>query len=227
MPAEAQALLGRHISPNTVTPFAECLLIASGMGSARATDAARRLVKAGARALVSWGTAGALAAHLRPGTLLLPRAVSSHDQRRYTVDNVWRTRLHDRLNAYLTIDTGVITSSDAIIDSPEAKSAMLSDTGAAAVDMESAAIAEVAQAASVPLLIVRAVADTASLSVPTFIADVTDEYGKLRVLPFAGAVLREPSVIPRLLALRQAWNAALRTLRTVARVAAAELAASE
>ncbi|HZC87472.1 MAG TPA: hypothetical protein VE266_10795, partial [Steroidobacteraceae bacterium] len=57
------------------------LLILSGVGSAAAANGARRLLDAGARALLSWGLAGGLDPSLTAGTVVLPREVISPEGR--------------------------------------------------------------------------------------------------------------------------------------------------
>ena len=55
------------------------LMAVSGMGCPAAAAAARRLLDAGATALVSWGMAGGLDPKLTAGTICLPRSVVTVD----------------------------------------------------------------------------------------------------------------------------------------------------
>lgn len=228
LPAEARTLLGGlptgRIPLDTVIPFAGHFLIVSGMGPACAAAAARRLVDDGARALLSWGCAGALAAHLQPGVLLLPQAVRGRDAHTYTADRSWHDRLHERLRAHLPVDTNLLVTSDSVMVSSTAKAELHVRTGGVAVDMESAALAMTAQELQVPFAVLRAVADACSLSIPAYIPEVTDAYGRARPLPLAAAMMRQPSSVLALLALRSAWSRALQTLRAAARLLGGELA---
>src|SRR5579863_1183382 len=66
---------------------------ASGGVAAQTTALAEALLRDGAEALVSFGVAGALAPTLRPGDLLLPRAVIDESGVRHTVDAAWHAQV--------------------------------------------------------------------------------------------------------------------------------------
>lgn len=147
----------------TVAIGASLLLRCCGMGPERAADAARTLLAEGATALLSYGTAGALAPELAPGTLLLPERIAYHGTVR-AVDASWRQRIAARLSPapvaglLLTQSRPLVTVAD--------KADAFRATGAAAVDMESGAVLEVADAAGVPGLVLRAVIDGAATALP-------------------------------------------------------------
>jgi adenosylhomocysteine nucleosidase len=84
-------------------------------------------------------------------------------------------------------------------------------------------VAAAAQAAGVPFLAVRAIADPATHDLPAFLPAITDAYGRPRLGRLARELLREPSALPGLLRLQRAFGRALATLRRVAAVAQREL----
>jgi adenosylhomocysteine nucleosidase len=72
----------------------------------------------------------------------------------------------------------------------------------AVVDLESAIYAEVARAAGIPWLVVRAVSDTASEGLPELLNRSRDSGGAVRRTQIVRGLLGDPRAIPRLLALR-------------------------
>ncbi len=188
---EAETVLP-HAAPGrgaTVAIGASLLLRCCGMGPERAADAARALLAEGATALLSYGTAGALAPGLAPGALLLPERIAYHGTVR-AVDASWRQRIAARLSPapvaglLLTQSRPLVTVADKV----EAFRA----TGAAAVDMESGAVLEVADAAGVPGLALRAVIDGAATALPRAAVAGVDAYGRPRFGAMLAALMRRP-----------------------------------
>ncbi|MGQ0658039.1 MAG: phosphorylase family protein [Chromatiales bacterium] len=216
LPAEASSLLGRRVQPRVITRFDDHLLIASGIGPACARAAAGQLVDAGMRALLSWGTAGALTAELGSGALLLPTQVLREDGTAYRIDVRWHERIRGLLQEKLPVHTGALALSHTVLSSAADKRALHDRTGAAAADMESTAVAEVAHQAGLPALVIRAIADKQSLTIPSFVLHATDPYGRVHLPALTRGLLRQPFALGRLIALAHAWRAALRALRTAA-----------
>ena len=135
----------------------EPLVELSGVGDARAENAAHRLVDRGATALVSWGVAGGLDPDLEPGTVVLPDAVVHADGSSSPVDEAWRDRLLERVSGRVVISTLSLYHASSVITSPDEKRAVYERVGAGAVDMESAAVAAVATETGIPFVVVRVV----------------------------------------------------------------------
>ena len=124
---------------------------ASGGIAAGTIEAAEACLAAGAEGLVSFGIAGALAPHLAPGSLVLPRVVVETDGARHDVDENWRARVRDRLIAAgLGIDEGDILGAAEAIATVERKAALHVATGAVAVDLESHIVARAARHSARP-----------------------------------------------------------------------------
>jgi hypothetical protein len=102
-----------------------------------------------------------------------------------------------------------------VLASPLAKHTAAESSGAAAVDMESAAIAAVASSAGIPFVAVRIVADTSMDALPDDIGKWIDASGRRRLLPLLGTVVA-PAQWPTLLRLAARQRAARRTLEAVA-----------
>ena len=66
----------------------------SGGSAERARSEAERLLAEGAAALVSFGLVGGLAPGLQTGDLVLPQTVCNARSASWSVDPVWRERVH-------------------------------------------------------------------------------------------------------------------------------------
>jgi adenosylhomocysteine nucleosidase len=174
------ASLRRH-SP----PAERWLVVQSGPGAARAADAARRAIDAGAGLLVSWGLAGGLAPSVAPGTVVAPRRVLAEGQAPMVVDAAWHSRLA-ALTRKLAMESGDLLSVAEPLESPAAKRAAAKATNAVAVDMESAGVAAVAAQARVPFVALRVVVDGVDDALPPGAERWIDEAGRRR----ASAMLR-------------------------------------
>ncbi|MEE4209086.1 MAG: hypothetical protein V2I43_07465 [Parvularcula sp.] len=174
----------------------------SGADASRAYDAARQLAEGGAELLVSAGLAGALDPALEPGALLLPRRVVTSAGAVY---ETYPVRPH--------MTSGDILGSDGIIFSAEEKRSLFTATGAAAVDMESHAVAKAAREASVPFVVIRAVADPAGQALPRAARNAVGPDGEVRTLRTILSLLKRPGDLPDLLRLGRQAAAALETLR--------------
>jgi adenosylhomocysteine nucleosidase len=203
------------------------LLILSGVGMAAATDGARRLAQSGVRALVSWGMAGGLDPALAAGTLVLPMEVMSPEGLLFTTAGEWRERVTAAVTAGHRVSCGRLLTGVEAIGSVAAKSLAFRRTTAVAVDMESAAIAQVAAAARLPFLAVRAIVDSAADEVPrAALAALTPGTGALRVGRVLAALLRAPGEAAALVRLSGGYRSARRALTAVARSGALTPAAA-
>lgn len=195
------------------------LLVVSGVGCAAAARGARRLVDAGAHALLSWGVAGGLDPALRAGTLMLPGEVVLSDGAVYATTHDWRLALATAAAGCHPVTGGRLLSSVDVLGSVSDKAIAFRRTGAAAVDMESGAIAEVARAARLPFLVVRAIADTAADALPRTVVAMAG-FGEVRILRLLAALARAPADLVPLLRLVRSFRAARRSLAAVARAGA-------
>jgi adenosylhomocysteine nucleosidase len=192
------------------------LLIVSGMGRSAAGDGARRLVQAGARALVSFGLAGGLDPALIAGTLVLPREVISPEGGRLVTSQVWRERLSAAVAASQAVCSGALLTCHEAIGCAADKALAFRDTGAVAVDMESLAVAEVASSQQLPFIAVRAILDTATDALPRALMAAAAEGGALRIGRLLGSLACTPADLLGLIRLAHGYRAARRALASVA-----------
>ena len=191
------------------------LIAVSGIGTVAAASAARALVEAGATALVSWGLAGGLDPALPAGTICIPHVVIASDGPTFTTDPDWRELLGAAIGArYRVVEGSLLTSPKAIADAA-AKAAAFRDTGAAAVDMESSGIAEIAVARRLPFVAIRAIVDAAGDSLPGAVV-AASRGGPLRISQLLLELARAPADIGRVIRLSARYRAASRALKAVA-----------
>ena len=192
-------------------------LIVSGVGPAAAAVGARRLLAAGARALLSWGLAGGLDPSLEAGALVLPREVMSPEGRMFPTSPAWRERVSEALATRHGVRCGRLLTCREPLSSTAAKALAFRQTGAVAADMESSAVAEVAAAGRVPFLVIRAIVDTAQEDVPEVALSATraGEDGP-RFDRLLATLARRPGELPALVRLASRYRAASRALAAVA-----------
>jgi adenosylhomocysteine nucleosidase len=218
----ALAAEARHLGPTrrhepiTVLPDGT-LLAVSGMGRTAAADSARALIEAGATALASWGMAGGLDPALEPGAILLPTEVEALSGGSIVTTHSWRERLIASIAAHQPVARGKLVTSARAVGSLAEKARLFRETAAAAVDMESWAVAQVANIRRLPFIAVRVIVDSADDSLPRAVAVAADSAGYLRTWRLIGALARSPAQLPPLLRLARRYRAASRSLAMVAR----------
>ena len=162
--------------------------------------------------VVSAGVCGALERALAPASLVIPERVMGPSGDLYAVAaGAHRTVL---ARAGRPAETGLVLTVREAVETPAAKAALRAETGAVAVDMESAVIAACAQAAGWPALVVRAVADGAHEDLPKDLVDLVTPVGRLAHRRALALAITRPGVLPHVLTL---WGRTRRALAAVAR----------
>jgi adenosylhomocysteine nucleosidase len=224
LPDEARSLSRQRAGFDEIVRLPDDhLLTISGTGPSHASQAAFRLVERGAAALVSWGCAGALAPDLAPGELLIPERIFGADGTEHAADADWHRHILATLGLTLPVGSGALAESREVVFEPVGKRALFDATGALAVDMESAAVARVAQAHRRPFLAVRAVADSAAMALPAAVRVALNPRGDVRLAKLLSYSLRHPVQFIELARLGRAFGAAMATLRRVHDIAGSDL----
>jgi adenosylhomocysteine nucleosidase len=195
------------------------LLAVSGIGRAAAEVAANALVDAGVSALMTFGMAGGLDPDLTAGTIMLPSALISTDGARYTTCSTWRQRIGASISPSRAVNESKLLMSDHAIETLADKAAAFRDTGAAAVDMESVAVAAVAVARKLPFVAVRVIVDTAADMLPGAVV-AASRAGRVRIGRLIAGLLLAPGEIAALVRLATRYRTAIRSLRAVAEAGA-------
>jgi adenosylhomocysteine nucleosidase len=218
-PAEARSLTRQPVPFGRQVSLRENVsLYLSGVGQAPSRLAAESLLKGGACALLSWGSAGGLVSGLRPGSIILPKNVIAADQTNYPVDPKWHECLWRRLTGHLDIHSEPLAESIQILAYPEMKEALFRQTGAIAVDMESASVASVAHGAGVLFLAIRAIADSVDQVIPRTIQSAFDGFGRLNSLRAIRGLAKHPGDVFPLVRLGFGFRAAHGSLAAVRRL---------
>jgi len=110
---------------------------------------------------------------------------------------------------------GCLVSAPEIVATPADKARLYRDTGAVAVDMESAAIVGAAAAAGLPWLVLRGVSDGAGVALPPGLARLVGDQGRIRITSAVALALTRPRAIAGAIELGR------NTRRALARVARA------
>jgi len=191
-------------------------ILVSGMGAERAARAAEDLVHCGMGLLISWGTAGALAADLQAGDLIIPEEVISGSGRSCPTDRTLRTTLLGRLDECPgSIFLGRLYNVSEVLKNSTEKMALHQKYKALAVDMESAAIGTVAARHGVPFMVIRVITDTLSVPVPQAVLKCTGPYGNVRIPALLFELIKQPGEIIPLARLASAFRQATKTLRWI------------
>jgi adenosylhomocysteine nucleosidase len=232
LPTEAQCLIRARLPfGHSVGVNPNMRVCLGGIGMRGALAGCDALLASGVTALVSWGIAGALDPTLTAGTMVVAwqtvaggedssEAASAID----SVSRAWADRVAARLAHRLPVACAPIAAAGELLRTVAAKRA-LARTGAAAADMETAAVARTAQAAGIPWIAMRAISDTANDALPSGVVQAIDQTGRVRAGRLAAALVRHPAEILQLPALARGFNAALRALRIAAREAGPTLLA--
>ncbi len=164
--------------------------------------------QAGVCGFISFGVAGGLSPSLRPGDVIVASTV-------ITAGGISRT-CAQWSNALLSVLPGahhmpVFGAEDAVMTVLE-KEALWSATGAAAVDVESGPVAEVAGQYGLPYTVLRVVLDPAHRALPLSAMAGAREDGKTDPMGVLKALLKRPADLPALLRLADDARKAKRSL---------------
>ena len=205
LPTESLDLRRRIREPQQSGPFVSGLIndraitiLHTGVGAKNCNDRIETLLhKVRPRVVVSSGFAGAIEENLKAGDLILAENFSD----RGLLDAA-EQGLSDR-----NLRTVTVFTSTSIVDSVAERNEIARESGSAAIDMETGAIANVCRSHGVPLLALRAISDTAAQPFPVppnVLFDLERQrtsYGRL-----FGYLLTHPASIPRLIAFGREIN---------------------
>ena len=119
-------------------------------------------IKRGCRSIISFGIAGGLAPHLRPGDWIVASSIIDSGRHKPT-DAEWSRKL---LKTVPGAGFAPVAGVDAPVSDPAVKREWHSKTGAVAVDMESHIVARLAAAHDLAFAAVRVIVDPVHRSVP-------------------------------------------------------------
>ena len=179
---EARIAAGRHVRA-----------VAGGVDAKRLASELEREVARGAKAIISFGIAGALAPGLATGEWIVAHGVVIPGS--FRCDDRWTARLSARLPG---ARYGDLACSDTPIASVTAKQALYRETLALAVDTESHVAAEVARTHGLPFAALRVIADTAERDLPPAACVALKAGGRIDLAAVLRSLVANPSQWPLL-----------------------------
>ena len=158
-----------------------------------------------------------LRALLEAGDLMLAEAVIGAPGRAIQTDAERRGALAARLSeSGLRVAGGAVLGQERQIGRAEDKAALFASTGARAVDMESHGVARAAEAAGVPFLVARAVADPAERNLPRAALDAAGPDGRIKLFKVLTTMYLRPWEGPAMIRLAYEARLAVDTLERIA-----------
>lgn len=165
------------------------------------------------RGVISFGVAGGLDPSLRSGDVVVATEVMAGDTR-------WLAglSLNDDLIASLALRRrrvvrGGLAGVEEVVVARARKAALRSDTGAAAVDMESHIAAAYATEAGLPFAALRVISDPADRSLPVLAKSAIKANGEIDLGTILRGVVRNPRTLRALVSMGIDFNRALKSLR--------------
>ena len=204
--AEAQTLRG----------VSGALVEISGPGPDNAAAAAERLLARGAGALMAWGTAGALVPGFSAGALLITAEVRDNEEQTPRQESAPLAEALAIACAKLSPARGLLCTVSRPLCQRSEKAELAQRTGALMVDMESAAVATIAQRAMRPFAAVRAVVDPFDFEIPPAALAGMGADGSSSPWPVLVGLMRNPGQLISLCRLGLHFRSALKTLAAAA-----------
>jgi hopanoid-associated phosphorylase len=217
LPEELTTLTSKKIGKGGSLSMADNLRLAySGAGAVNAEAASERLVAEGATRLISWGCAAALDSSLKPGDLVLADKLMDAGQNEIIIDAGWHGEVKTGLAKFAAVHAGCLIESKSLVSSGRDKKQLRALTGAVALDMESIAIAKVARQHGLPFLAIRAIADPVDMDLPLAINHSLNDQGDVVLGRLLRFLVTHPAELPGLITLGLHFNAARKTLKSIA-----------
>jgi len=171
-------------------------------------------IRKGCNGILSFGIAGGLAPHLRPGSCVVARNIVAENGR-YASDNSWAQSLMGMVRQATPqraplrdVSFGDIAGSDVPLVCTQAKRTLHEKTGAIAVDMESHVAARIAVEHRVPFAAFRVITDPSHRALPPAALVATNADGEVDFQAIILSLMRHPKQIPTLFRLAlDSWAA--------------------
>jgi adenosylhomocysteine nucleosidase len=161
-------------------------------------------IRKGCQGVLSFGIAGGLAPHLKPGACIVARNIIAENGR-YASDSGWAQSLMltvqgrtSRFASMQKVSFGDIVGSDVPVASTLAKRRLHEKTGAIAVDMESHVAARIAVEHRVPFAAFRVITDPSHRALPPAALVATNLDGAVDFQAIMRSLLRHPKQVPTL-----------------------------
>jgi len=218
LPEELSTLTSKKIDKGCHVFITDTIVLAySGAGADNARAASALLITQGATRLISWGCAAALSETLKPGDLVLADTLIDAEGAQIGTHPGWIELSQSLLSNSLKAHSGSLAESRSIVATGKDKKHLHAQTGAIALDMESIAIAKVAQLNNLPFLAIRTIADPVNMDLPKSINHSLNNEGDIVLAKLLLFIALHPTELPGLIKLGLHFNAAKNTLKLVAK----------
>jgi hopanoid-associated phosphorylase len=165
------------------------------------------------RGVISFGVAGGLDPSLRTGDVVIATEVMAGASRWRTAAALSDELIHGAGLGGQRVVRGGLAGVEAVVAGRDGKAALRSETGAAAVDMESHIAAAYADAGTLPFAALRVISDPANRALPALATNAIKPGGGIDLRKVLRGVARNPSSIRALVSTGIDFNRALRSLR--------------
>ncbi|HEY0106837.1 MAG TPA: hypothetical protein VGB91_12195 [Rhizomicrobium sp.] len=177
----------------------------------------------GAKGIVSFGIAGALAPLLKIGDVVIATHVV-HGNEHYPTDARWSGSLRERLPQAHSV---VLAGHDQPVSHVDGKRRLFALSGAHAVDMESHIAARFADRHGIPFVALRTISDASVKGLPPAALEPLRENGRPNLRRVLVSLAADPGQFPDLLATGRDAGRAFRALQRAARALGPRLGLAE
>jgi adenosylhomocysteine nucleosidase len=165
------------------------------------------------RGVISFGVAGGLDPSLKTGDVVVATEVMAGDARWLAGLSLTEAQIASIALGRRRVVRGLLAGVEEVVAASACKAALHSETGAAAVDMESHIAAAYAAEAGIPFAALRVISDPAHRALPVVARKAIKPNGDLDLVQIMGSVVRNPRSLRALVSTGIDFNRALRSLR--------------
>jgi adenosylhomocysteine nucleosidase len=165
------------------------------------------------RGVISFGVAGGLDPALKSGDVVVATEVLAGDTRWLAGSALNEEMIASVALRRRRVVRGGLAGVEKIVVARDCKAALRSETGAAAVDMESHVAAAYAAEAGLPFAALRVISDPASRALPALVMSAIKPNGDIDLRKVLRGIARNPTTLRALVSTGIDFNRALRSLR--------------
>ena len=164
------------------------------------------------RGVISFGVAGGLDPSLRSGDIVVATEVMAGDARWLAGLSLSEQQIASIALGRRRVVRGGLAGVEKVVVAQSCKAALRSETGAAAVDMESHIAAAYAAENGVPFAALRVIADPATRTLPALARNAIKPNGEIDLRKVLSGLARNPKSLRALVSTGLDFNRALRSL---------------
>jgi hopanoid-associated phosphorylase len=165
------------------------------------------------RGVISFGVAGGLDPSLKSGDVVVATEVTAGDARWFAGLSLAEDQIANLAMGGRRIVRGGLAGVEEVVVAQAGKAALRSETGAAAVDMESHIAAAYAAEAGLPFAALRVISDPASRALPALARAAIKANGEVDLRKIFRGVVQNPRTLRALVSTGIDFNRALKSLR--------------